>query len=77
MTAEQVLLRKDAAPFVPFEMLLADGRALLIPHPDFLTVAEDEELAHVHELNGEIEMIDLLLDVSIRFPARTQAEAMQ
>lgn len=77
MTAEQVLLRKDAVPFLPFEMLLADGRVLLIPHPDFLSVAEEEELAHVHALNGEIEVLDLLLVVSIRFPARKTAGAKQ
>ncbi len=70
MTSEQVLLRKDAIPFVPFEMLAADGRVLLIPHPDFLTVAEDEELAHVHGLDGSVEVVDLLLVVSLRFPAK-------
>jgi hypothetical protein len=75
MTAEQVLLLKDSAPFRPFQMCLEDGRVLLVPHPDFLTVAEDDQPAHLYDSDDGIETVDLLLVVSVRSPAKTVARA--
>lgn len=77
MTAEQVLLLKDAAPFRPFEMFLADGRIMLIPHPDFLTVSEGDQLARVYDLHEGTETIDLMLVVSIRSPVKIAAETTE
>ena len=73
MTAEEVLRFKNAAPFRPFEMLLADGRALPIPHPDFISVVETNEMAHLFDSSDGEEAIDLMLVVSLRVPLRTIA----
>jgi len=73
MTADEVLRFKNAAPFRPFEMLLADGRALPIPHPDFISVVETNEMAHLFDSSDGEETIDLMLVVSLRVPLRTIA----
>ena len=72
MTAAEVLRFKNAAPFHPFEMLLADGRALAIPHPDFISVGEEDELVWLYDLVEGIESVDLMLVVSLRFPMQAQ-----
>ncbi len=73
MTAEEVLRFKNAAPFRPFEMLLADGRALPVPHPDLISVVEANEMAHLFDSSDGEEAIDLMLVVSLRVPLRTIA----
>lgn len=70
MTATQVLAFRDATPFKPFELLLADGRAIAVQHPDFATVSEDEELIHIYELPDGVEVIDLMLVISVRTPVK-------
>ena len=39
MKAEDIRKLRDTVPFRPFSLVLADGRALPVPHPDFLSVA--------------------------------------
>ena len=39
MRAEDIRKLHDAVPFRPFEIVLADGRAFPVPHPDFLSVS--------------------------------------
>jgi len=70
MTANELLRLQNSAPFRPFEMLLADGRALTVPHPDFVSVSEEEELVWLFDLAEGVESIDLMLVVSLRFPIR-------
>ncbi len=73
MTAAEVLRFKNAAPFRPFDMLLADGRALAVPHPDFISVREEDELVWLYGSVEGVESVDLLLVVSLRFPMQTQS----
>ncbi len=73
MTAEQVLWFQNAAPFKAFELLLADGRAIAIEHPDFATVSKEEQLIHVYELPDGEEVVDLMLVVSLRSPVKSGA----
>ena len=73
MTADAVLRFAKVAPFMPFEMLLADGRAVSIPHPDFISVTESEEMVYLYDTADGIETIDLMLVVSLRVPIRTPA----
>lgn len=70
MTAQQVLAFRNATPFKPFELLLSDGRAIEVQHPDFATVSEDDELIHVYELPDGIEVVDLLLVILLRTPVK-------
>ena len=39
MKAEDLRKVREAVPFRPFDIVLADGRAFPVPHPDFLSVA--------------------------------------
>jgi hypothetical protein len=39
MRADDIRKLRDAVPFRPFSLVLADGRAFPVPHPDFLSVA--------------------------------------
>ena len=48
-------------------MLFADGRAILVPHPEVLAIAGDGVSLIVHLPDGVIEIIDLALVVSLRF----------
>lgn len=67
MTPERVLELQDATPFLPFELVLADGRALPVPHPDFLSVQADEEMIRLHDESAKtVEIIDLLHVISLR-----------
>jgi hypothetical protein len=37
MTAEQLRAMREASPFRPFTIHLADGRSLPVPHRDFVS----------------------------------------
>ena len=73
MTADQVIRLQEAAPFQAYTILLADGRSFEIDHPDFLTVAPEDELIWVYDGIGNVEIVDLLLVVSLRYGARSPA----
>jgi hypothetical protein len=66
MTIEQIRRAHRAQPFHPFEMHLADGRALQVPHPEFLAIAPPGRTIGVGMPDGTIEIVDLLLVTSIK-----------
>ena len=39
MRVDELRRLHDAVPFQPFQLVLADGRAFPVPHPDFLSIA--------------------------------------
>jgi hypothetical protein len=55
--------------------MLADGRALEIEHPDFVSMSKKEELVTVFDLSGGVEIVDLALVVSIRYVRQHQIAA--
>jgi hypothetical protein len=50
-------------PFVPFSVMLADGRALDVPHPEFVAVGT--RLATVIAEDGSWSVVEPLLIVSL------------
>ena len=68
MRAEEIREVQRAQPFRPFTMHLADGRAFTVNHPDFLFVSRTGRLAHVEDLEGNGELIDPLMVVSLTVP---------
>lgn len=38
MTLDEIRKFREKAPFEPFEILLVDGRAFAVPHPDFIWI---------------------------------------
>ena len=69
MRAEEIREAQRRQPFIPFTMHLADGRDFTVNHPDFLFVSGSGRLARVEDLDGNGEMIDPLLVVSLTIPA--------
>ena len=55
-----------ATPFQPFEINLADGRALPVEHPELLAINAPGRTIGVARADGTIEIVDLLLVTSLK-----------
>ena len=67
MTSNQFRTVWKAAPFTPFQIHLADGRSLKVPHPDYAQLSPTGRIASVWDTDGEaFETIDLLLVTSLK-----------
>lgn len=66
MTVDQIRTMHRAAPFQPFEINLADGRALAVEHPEMLAISPPGRTIGVAHADGTIEIVDLLLVTSLR-----------
>ncbi len=71
MRAEDIREARQANPFLPFTMHLADGREFTVIHPDFLWVSRTGRFAIVEDLQGNAEHIDPMMVVSLSIPAGT------
>lgn len=60
MNAEQIRQFSRATPFVPFLLILADGRKVLVRHPEFLSFSPGDRTLVVHQLDESFELVDLL-----------------
>ncbi len=47
--------------------MLADGRELIINHPDFVSISKKNDLVTVSDLSGGVQIVDLMLVVSLRY----------
>lgn len=54
-----------AQPFRPSRLHMGDGRALDVPHPDFVAVHPTGRVAIVFGPKDQFEIVDLLLVTSI------------
>ena len=61
MTIEQLRLVHRAQPFKPFTIKMADGRSVLVPHSEFLSVSPTGRTVIVHHEDDSYSVIDLLL----------------
>ncbi len=66
MTIEQLRQMHLTRPFQPFEIHLADGRILLVEHPEFLAQSPTGRTIVVGHPDGVLEIVDLLLVVSLK-----------
>lgn len=67
MTIDQLRKAHAAQPFRPFDLHLADGRVLSVPHPGFLWMPpRNERTVFVTDTNGAVDIVDLLLVTSIK-----------
>jgi hypothetical protein len=67
MTIEQLRRMHQARPFQPFDIHLADGRALPVEHPEFLSQSPGGRTLGVGNVADDtIEIIDLLLVTSLK-----------
>ena len=61
MTIEQLQAVHQATPFKPFTIHLADGRALDVPHRDFLLHSPPGRTLFVFTDDDRFSIVDLLL----------------
>lgn len=68
MNIEAVRQWASNKPVQPFVIHLADGREILVPHPDFLLFPPTGRLLIVYQANESFNIIDTLLvtDVEVR-----------
>jgi len=66
MTVQQLRKLHQARPFEPFEIHLADGRALPVRHPEMLAIAPPGRTIGVGLKDGTIEIVALPLVTSLK-----------
>jgi hypothetical protein len=69
MTIDQVRKLHSATPFKPFDVHLADGRALAVDHPELLAIIPPGRTIVVGLADGTAEIVDLLLVTSLTLRA--------
>jgi hypothetical protein len=65
MTVEQLRILRDAVPFRPFTIHLADGRTLPVPHRDFVSVAPSGRIAIVYRPDDTCSIVDMHLETEL------------
>ena len=67
MTIEQLRKSYSKEPFEPFDIYLADGRVISVPHREFIYVPpKTDRTFAVADNHGVIETFDLLMVVSLK-----------
>lgn len=74
MTIEQMRTTREAIPFSPFTLRLADGRSFRIPHRDYLSMSPSGRTVVVYHADGSASILDLLLVTELTMdPPMTQS----
>jgi hypothetical protein len=74
MTAEQLRTMRDANPFLPFVIHLADGRAFTIPHRDFVSQSPGGRTIIVYGSDESFSILDLFLVTELEVQPPTVSE---
>jgi hypothetical protein len=69
MTAEQLRGMREANPFRPFTLHLADGRALTVPHRDFVSQSPGGRTIIVYRSDEAFSVVDLYLVTELEVQA--------
>jgi hypothetical protein len=69
MTIEQLRAAREANPFCPFTIHLADGRTHRIPHRDYLSMSPTGRTVIVYQADDAWSILDLLLVTELRIEA--------
>jgi len=77
MTAEQLRAMREANPFRPFTIHLTDGRALAIPHRDFVSQSPGGRTIIVYRSDEAFSVVDLYLvtELEVQSPTDTGSSA--
>jgi hypothetical protein len=77
MTIEQLRGVYQARPFRPFTIHLADGRALHVPHSEFLSHSPSGRTIIVYHADDSFSIVDLLLvtELEVRGPAPADSQS--
>ena len=71
MNVDQIRLVREANPFVPFTVHLADGRSHRVPHRDYLSMSPGGRTVIVYESDEAGHLLESLLitELSLDKPA--------
>lgn len=61
MTIEQMRATREAHPFRPFTLRLADGRSFRIQHRDYISMSPGGRTVIVYQTDESFSILDLLL----------------
>jgi hypothetical protein len=70
MTAEQLRAMREASPFRPFTIHLADGRSLAVPHRDFVSQSPSGRTIIVYRSDEAFSVVDLYLVTELELQAQ-------
>jgi hypothetical protein len=73
MTAEQFRRVREANPFRPFKIRLADGRELFVPHRDFVSQSPGGRTILVYHNDDSWSAVDLYLVTELEVLAPTDS----
>ena len=65
MTSERLIEMLEATPFQPFDIRLADGRAIRVQHPEFVARSPSGRTAVVFQPDDSMTILDVFLAVSL------------
>jgi hypothetical protein len=68
MKAKYIREALHQSPFKPFQVVLTNGRAVRVPHPEHALLTSDGSLFVVENDEGSLEMLDVPLIISIDQP---------
>ncbi len=57
-------------PFQPFVLRLADGRAVRVPHQDFISMHPTGRTVIVYGQNEDLEILDVMLITGLQLPGK-------
>ena len=74
MTAEQLRAMREANPFRPFTIRMADGRALTVPHRDFVSQSPGGRTIIVYHSDESFSVVDLYLvtELDVHTPSESE-----
>src|SRR5439155_932002 len=74
MTAEHFRLMREANPFVPFTIHLADGRTFPVPHRDFVSQSPSGRTIIVCRPDDTCSVVDLYLvtELEVQVPSASE-----
>jgi hypothetical protein len=75
MTAEQLRAIREANPFRPFTIHLADGRSVTVPHRDFVSQSPGGRTIIVYGSDEGFSVLDLYLVTELEVQTPGDADA--
>jgi hypothetical protein len=75
MTIDELRRVHRAQPFEPFILCLADGRSLVVAHPEAMAFSPTGRTVFVYPPDGNFAIVDLLLVTSILINRANGGEA--
>jgi hypothetical protein len=75
MTAEQLRMMRDANPFRPFTIHLADGRSFSVPHRDFVSQSPAGRTIIVYGSEESFSILDLYLVTELEVQSSPESQS--